>query len=389
MMTKTSMSYLVEKAGKAENIVIFGAGKSGIYVRKILNKYKIPITAFCDNSENLQGRDIGNISILAVADAVHKYPKAVFVVANLHNGEEMKAELQAKGIRDQNIVFFYLSMICDYYEQAEPYEYEEEIQERYYYQFHRKLDLKNPKTYNEKTTWDMLYNKEPIRTQLSDKYRVRDWVIEKIGEEYLNQLYGCWEKANDINFNELPEEYVLKLNHGSGCNIIVKDKSEINEREIIAKLEYWRHINFAYYSLELQYRKIKPLIICEKYLENLNGDLYDYKVYCFHGKPKYISFVRGRGEHTPSDVFFDTKWERQPFHYKFHKKIEEDIPKPVQLEKMLELSRILSKPFQYVRVDWYLLPMGEIIFGEMTFSSFAGAVPWEPIEYDEILGKLI
>ena len=383
------MDYLVEKTRNAENTVIFGAGKSGIYVRKILNKYNIHITAFCDNSESLQGGKIGNLTIISVDDAIHQYPRAVFVVANLHNGEEMIEELENKGIEKQKILCFYLSMICDYYEQAEPYEYEEEIQERYYYQFHRKLDLKNPKTYNEKTTWDMLYNNDPIRTQLSDKYRVRQWIREKIGEKYLNQLYGCWENAGDIKFNELPGQCVLKLNHGSGCNIIIKDKNEINEREIVEKLEYWRHINFAYYSLELQYRKIKPLIICEKYLENINDDLYDYKVYCFHGKPEYISFVRGRGEHTPSDAFFNTKWERQPFHYKFHRKIEEDIPKPFQLEKMLELSRILSESFKYVRVDWYILPAGKIIFGEMTFSSFAGAVPWDPIEYDEILGKLI
>ncbi len=205
----------------------------------------------------------------------------------------------------------------------------------------------------------------------------------------MNQLYGCWERTEQIDFSSLPDQFILKLNHGSGWNIPVKDKSAINKQEVIEKLEYWRNINYAYDAFELQYRDIKPLIICEKYLENGDEDLFDYKVYCFHGEPEYISFISGRKNQSASCAFFNKEWEKQPFKYRTHLKIEEDIPKPEQLEEMLELSRILSAQFQYMRVDWYILSTGEIIFGEMTCSPFGGFIPWDPMEYDEILGKLI
>lgn len=390
-MDKTSMKYLINSTKSARNVIIFGAGKSGIYVYKILRKHQIPMAAFCDNSKSLQGKNIGGITIVSVDDAVRLIfaGGGVFVVANIHNALSMKQELMHKGISEDCIILYDEQMICEYYGGVQPEEYEREIQERYYWQFNRTLDLKTPKTFNEKIIWDMLYNADSIKTTLSDKYKVRSWVKDKIGEKYLNQLYGCWERAEQIDFSKLPDQFILKLNHGSGWNIPVKDRSLMNRQEIIEKLEYWRNINYAYDAFELYYKDIKPMIICEKYLENEEEDLFDYKIYCFHGQPEYISFISGRKNQSAYCAFYNTKWEKQPFKYRTHLKIEEDIPKPLQLDKMLELSRILSSQFSYMRVDWYLLSTGEILFGEMTCSPFGGFIPWDPMEYDEILGKLV
>jgi hypothetical protein len=144
------------------------------------------------------------------------------------------------------------------------------------------INFDNPKTFNEKIQWLKLYDSTPIKILLSDKYKVRDYIAKKIGKEYLNTLYGVYDTFEDINFNILPNKFVIKCNHGSGYNIIVKDKSKLNLKVIKEKLDKWMNENFALaYGLELHYRDIKPKIIIEKYLDDGTGDLRDYKITCF------------------------------------------------------------------------------------------------------------
>lgn len=250
------------------------------------------------------------------------------------------------------------------------------------------LELDNPKTFNQKVQWLKLFDTTPLKTQLSDKYLVRDWVREKIGDKYLTELLGVWDNFDDIDFSLLPERFVLKGNHGCAFNYIVPDKSKLNISDARYKFTSWMKINYAYRGFEPQYLNIKPVIIAEEYLENDGDDLYDYKIWCFGGEPKFIQFIRERNKGGTKMAYFDTDWNKQPF-VSNNIRIEDEIEKPKNLDEMLEIARILSKDFCYVCVDLYHLNDGTIKFGEMTFTRANGACHWNPPEYNTIIGDMI
>lgn len=176
------------------------------------------------------------------------------------------------------------------------------------------LDLENPQTFNEKIQWLKMYDSTSLKTRLTDKYLVREWVAEKIGERYLIPLLGVWGTFNEIDFDTLPNQFVLKANHGSGWNVIVKDKFTLNKVDAKAKFDEWIKLNYAYIAgLELHYKDIVPKIIAEKYIENDEGGVYDYKIHCFNGKPMYIHYIGDRAYHTAKEAFFDTEWRLMPF----------------------------------------------------------------------------
>lgn len=385
---RTTAKYIFDCWKNKKSIVLFGASKTGEYILELLRSQGVAIQCFCDNSLSLRGRTVKGVNILSPTEAIQQYPDALFVIASVNYGKEMQDQLMALGINNNNIVFFLWNKGYDYYENLEREHYEDEIQDTYFKLFGHYLDLQNPKTYNEKLNWRKIYDTDSRKTELSDKLLVRKWVKDKIGEKYLNKLLGQWEDEKDIRFELLPEQFVLKLNHGCGWNIIVRDKEKIDFREICKQLNAWRKRNFAYYSLEMQYEKIKPMIICEEYLENIDGDLFDYKVFCFHGEPRYIMFLMDRNKGNLKMAFYDTNWKKQPFTYSYPQ-FEGEVPKPKELDKILCLSRKLSEEFEQVRVDWYILPSGKIVFGEMTFTSAAGRAAWNPPIYDEIFGNLI
>lgn len=274
-----------------------------------------------------------------------------------------------------------------YYKGLHPDQYEENIKEWYYGRTGEELNLENPVTYNEKIQWMKLYDSTQTKADLADKYRVREYVKEKIGEKYLVPLLGVWNKVDDIPFDVLPERYVLKANHGCGYNIIIREKENFDEEVIKRQLNKWLHTNFAYSAgLELHYRFIKPLIIAEEYIENGDGELNDYKVFCFNGKAKYIMFLKNRQTKLKM-AFYDREWNKMPFVYSYEK-LTEDVPKPDNLEELIQISEKLADGFAHVRVDFYRLNNGEYRFGEMTFTSFSGVCIWEPPEYNRILGDL-
>lgn len=249
------------------------------------------------------------------------------------------------------------------------------------------LDLKHPKTFNEKIQWLKLYDSTPLKTKLADKYLVRNWVKEKIGEEYLIPLLGVWKKFDDIDFDKLPNQFVLKTNHGSGMNIIVKDKSKFDKKDAKQKFDKWLKINYAFkFGFELHYKNIKPLIIAEKYLENINGETKDYKFLCFDGEPKCIWVDSDRYSEHKRNVF-DLNWNEQKITFHNYEQAK-FIEKPVNLEKMTELSKILSEGFKHVRVDFYEVN-NKVYFGEVTFTSSSGIEKISPHEFDLELGNLI
>lgn len=249
------------------------------------------------------------------------------------------------------------------------------------------INLKNPQTFNEKVQWLKLHDQRIIKTILADKYEVREWISKTIGEEYLIPLLGVWDEFEQIDFDLLPKKFVLKATHGCGCNIVINDKSKFDFVEAKAKFKKWYKINYAYHTGELHYEKIKPRIIAEQYLENAGGDLYDYKVFCFNGKAKYIMYLCDR-KNGLKMAFYNTNWEKQPFTYSYPQ-MEEDVEKPDCLEELIKISEKISKGFDIVRVDFYILNDGSIKFGEVTLASAGGYCKWFPKEYNAILGEMI
>ena len=250
------------------------------------------------------------------------------------------------------------------------------------------LNIDEPKTFNEKIQWLKLYDTTPIKTYLSDKYLVRKWVKDKIGEEYLIPLLGVYNKFEDIDFENLPSKFVIKCNHGSGYNIIVKDKSKLNLTEVKTKVDNWMNENYAFKNgLELQYRDIYHLIIIEEYMDDGTGDLRDYKFHCFNGNPKLIWIDSDRHTDHKRNLY-DLNWNQLPYKVNHHYLTFPSPNKPKSLEKMLELSSILSEGFIYARIDLYDINE-KIYFGEITFTSSSGTEEIIPKKFERKLASYI
>lgn len=259
----------------------------------------------------------------------------------------------------------------------------------YYEVTGRTIDIHNPKTYNQIVQWAKIYDNTEIKSRLADKYEVREWVAERIGEEHLIPLLGTWDKAEDIDFEQLPDSFVLKCNHGCAYNIIVKDKANLDKIKTIKQLNDWLHEDFAFKGFELHYTRIKPCIIAEKYmLTDEMDDLPDYKFFCFGGKV-FCSFTIDNIKERHSEGrlgIFDRDYNLMPYCRKDFKPITEQLEKPENYDKMIELAEILAEGFSHVRVDFYNIE-GKIYFGEMTFSTGNGRGFFEPEEFDYILGE--
>lgn len=250
------------------------------------------------------------------------------------------------------------------------------------------LDLNNPKTFNEKIQWTKIYDIDDHKSDLVDKYKVRDFVSEKIGTKYLIPLLGVWDRAEDIDFESLPEKFVLKCNHGSGFNIIVKDKSKFDIHKAVEKLNRWMHTDYSFsHGFEMQYSKINRKILAEEYMETKTGNLIDYKVFCFNGCPKIIMYVEDRFSNIKK-IFFDENWNKAPF-TREGQFSSETVPKPDNLNELLDMAKILSEGFIQCRIDFYRINTGEWKFSEITFTPDSGCKTWNPPEYELIIGDMI
>lgn len=251
----------------------------------------------------------------------------------------------------------------------------------------RELNLENPKSFNEKIQWLKLYDNSPLKTKLADKYLVREWIKENLGEEYLIPLLGVYDSFDEIDFDKLPDKFVLKANHGCAWNIIVKDKQKFDKKKAKKKFDKWMKRNYALKAgFEMQYKDIPPKIVAEAFIQDSKGELNDYKVLCFNGEPKFIWIDQGRFSNRTENIY-DTKWNLQPFLLTYENS-KEEVPPPKNLETMIEFARKLSKDFALVRVDFYNVD-GKIYFGEMTFTSASGVDVFKPAEYDLKLGEML
>lgn len=265
-------------------------------------------------------------------------------------------------------------------------EYRNEISKQYRQRIGRDVNWDNLVNYTEKMQWAKLYDNNPIKSSLTDKYEVRKWVEQKIGKEYLIDLLGVWNNFDEINFSKLPNKFVLKTNHGSGTNVIVKNKSHLNMKITKQKFKDWLDTDFGYKSLELHYSDIQPKIIAEAYIETDIGELQDYKFLCFDGQPYFCWVDMGRYSNHTRNVY-NLDWELQPWNQETYANYEKPIEKPKNFEKMIEIVKILAKDFPHVRVDLYNVN-GKIYFGEMTFTNGGGFDRIIPSEYDKMLGDL-
>ena len=255
----------------------------------------------------------------------------------------------------------------------------------------KELNLENPQTFNEKLQWLKLYNRKPEYTVMVDKYLARDYIAKAIGEEYLIPLLGVWDSPDEIDFDALPDQFVLKCNHNSGTGMcICKDKSKLNIDKVKAELAKGLAENYYLAHREWPYKDVPRKIIAEKYMVDESGtELKDYKFFCFNGKVKLLFVAKDRmkeGEETKFD-FFDENFNHLPF-TNGHPNSEPPYYKPENFEKMKELAEKLSTGIPHLRVDFYNIN-GKIYFGELTFFHWSGMVPFKPEEWDYKLGEWI
>ncbi|MBQ0036859.1 MAG: glycosyl transferase [Firmicutes bacterium] len=262
------------------------------------------------------------------------------------------------------------------------------LQLKYFYRFHKFPNLKNPKTYNEKLQWLKLYDRRPIYTTMADKYEAKQYVASTIGDKYIVPTYGVWNKFGEIDFDSLPNQFVLKCTHDSGGVVICKDKSKFDIEKAKEKINKSLNTNYYYHSREWPYKDIKPRIIAEKYIEDESGDLTDYKFFSFDGETKalYVATDRQSKEETKFD-FYDDKFIHLDL-VNSHPNSSKENKKPKQFEEMILLANKLSKGYPHIRVDFYEVN-GEIYFGELTFYHMSGFQPFYPEKWDYIFGEWI
>lgn len=261
---------------------------------------------------------------------------------------------------------------------------------KYYLKMKKKLNIEKPQTFNEKLQWLKLYDRNPEYTKMVDKYESKKYVSNLIGEEYIIPTLGIYNNFNEINLNELPNQFVMKCTHDSGGNIICKDKEKLKFIEEKKKLEKCLKRNYYNLGREWTYKNVKPRIIIEKYMATQKQpELVDYKFFCFNGEPKFIYVSEGLSNHKTAKISFaDMDYQKAEFYRKDYMPFEKLPPKPKNFEKMKELAKKLSKNIPFVRVDFYEIK-NKVFFSELTFYPCSGYIPFEPEKYDKVLGDML
>lgn len=264
------------------------------------------------------------------------------------------------------------------------------IKLRFKHRLGRKLNLENPTKLNDKLQWLKLYWYDPLAAKCADKYEVREYIKNTIGSKYLNEIYGVYESVDDINIDELPKSFVLKGTHGSGFNIICKDKNKMDWSKEFKKMKRWLRTNYYWSKREWVYRDIKPRIICEKFIEQDNGEeLRDYRFFCFNGVPKFIAVdLNINDKNNTRRNLYDLDWNLMEEEITYPKDQNINLEKPAELEQMIKLAEKLSSRFPHSRVDFYYTN-NKIIFSEITFFHQSGMGKFNPPEFEEELGSYL
>lgn len=254
------------------------------------------------------------------------------------------------------------------------------------------LNLDNPKTFNEKIQWLKIYDRKPEYTMLVDKYTVKKYIAKKIGRQYIIPTLGVWDRFDDIDFEALPDQFVLKCTHDSGSVIICHDKSKFNKKSARRMLNRCMKRNYYWIGREWPYKDVKPRIIAEKLIGDKKESVpEDYKVYCFGGKPEYIVVFHNRFNSNAqlSETVYDISWQPQHISLDEHFAISDIVqPRPECLDELLSICTVLCSGYPQLRVDFYIIE-NKIFFGEITFSTASGFQSMIPQKLDRILGNKI
>lgn len=288
---------------------------------------------------------------------------------------------------NESVVRVYDSLMSYYYKYL--ISDEQLVKRKFEKRLGRKLDLDNPTKYNDKLQWLKLNWYDPTAAMCADKYKVRQFVKERIGAEYLNELIGVYDSCKEVDIDKLPNKFVLKATHGSGFNIICEDKATINWTLKFKEMKRWLRRNYYYWeSREPVYKDIKPRIICEKFLLQNGGDeLRDYRFFCFNGEPKFVAvdFSITDKKKTRRNLY-DLEWNFIDAQISYPNETSIKVEKPEKLEEMLQLSQKLSSGFPHARVDFYYID-NRIIFGEITFFHQSGMGKISPPEFETKMGE--
>lgn len=397
------MNYMELEKIRLENkrkICIFGAGKIGkTWACDILVSAGFEISCYCDN--NMQaGREvihgINTIDFSLLCRDKERY--LVFIAINDKLQDKIKEQLQVNGISNYVMMgFLFLQDFCESViasnnaEVQKRYKIVVEDKEFLRRQFRNhvgyELNLDEPRTYNEKLQWLKLYNRDPRYTKLVDKYEVKKYIAEILGEEYVVPTIGVWNSIDEVEWDKLPNQFVIKCTHDCGSVIICKDKSRFDINSAKEQLSKALRRNFFWVSREWPYKNVRPRIIAEKYLSENGEAIKDYKISTFSGKVKLVLVVTGRfGECTTTD-FFDCNFKRLEFTKRMPNS-ECPSEKPKEFDKMKQIAEKLSQGIPHIRVDFYLVDR-KVYVGELTLYPNAGVVAFRPQEWDYKLGDYL
>lgn len=259
----------------------------------------------------------------------------------------------------------------------------------YRIRMHERLNLENPKTFTEKLQYLKLYNRNPLYTRMVDKVSVKEYVSSLIGEEHVIPTLAIYDRAEDIDFNALPDSFVMKVSHDSGGLVICKNKNGLNKEETREKLKKALRFDYFRYSREWPYKDVKRKILVEKYMKNGDSDeLVDYKFYCFNGKPEFLYFSRHEHQENEEITFYTLDWKEAPFQRSDHKRLSIKPEKPQTLAEMIKTAEILSRSIPFVRIDLYEIN-GRVYFGEFSFYPTGGLFELTPKIYNRKTGDLL
>lgn len=259
---------------------------------------------------------------------------------------------------------------------------------RYKKRLGKELNLTAPQTFCEKIQWLKLYNRRPEYSVMVDKYAAKEYVAAVLGKNYITPTIGVWNRFDEIDFDKLPEKFVLKCTHNSGGLLICDGKSAVDWKKGKERIEKALKKNYYFSSREWPYKEVPPRIIAEEYMENNEEGLHDYKVWCFNGKPVYIQYITGRNGKQTYEGFYDLDWRLQDFSY-HNPRMPKPAARPGCLEELIQAAGLLAKNQPFVRTDFYVLEDGSLRFGEITFYPMSGMERWHPEEMDKILGGMI
>ncbi len=282
--------------------------------------------------------------------------------------------------------FQYLLFVLDFYLVPDSVA----LKREYRKVFGKELNLENPQTFNEKIQWLKLHDRKPEYKLMTDKIEAKKYVASIIGEEYIIPTLGSWKSFDEIDWDTLPNQFVLKCNHDAASVIIVRNKSKLDKEAARKKLTAALKDDYYKYGRQWAYKGIERRILAEQFMEQKGAeDLTDYKFFCFNGEPRVLFIATDR---YAKDVevkfdFLDMNFERLPF-TNGHPNTEVPLPQPMCFEQMKDLAAMLSKGFAHVRIDFYEIN-GKVYFGEITFYHNGGMVPILPVEWDYMLGSWI